>query len=310
MEVNNLFENELLKIQDIILLKDEPLKNHTTFKIGGMAKYFVCVKNETTLLLLINFCSANSIKYMIIGNGSNLLFSDKGYDGAIIKLEEEFNYINIEQDTEEEYALLTAGAGASLARVAKEASNNNLSGLEFASGIPGTVGGAVLMNAGAYDGEIGNVCIKSRYIDNKNRSVKIYEKQDMDFSYRHSIYQNTLDIILNATFKLKKCINNSCIEEKMKSLNARRKEKQPLEYPSAGSTFKRPSGYYAGKLIEDCGLKGYRHGDAMVSEKHSGFVINVGNATFDDVISVIEHVKEVVYNNTGVIMEPEVKIII
>lgn len=310
MEVNNLFNEILFNISDIQINEYELMKNHTTFKVGGPARYFVTVYSEFSLLQLLKACIDNEMKYMIIGNGSNLLFSDAGFNGVIIKTDGIFNAINVEEN------YITAGNAVLLSKLAKAALYNNLTGLEFASGIPGAVGGAILMNAGAYDGEIKNVCIKCRYIDISslktsgiNNAIKEKTNEKICFSYRMSVFQQTGDIILDGTFKLEKVHDNTAIEEKMKDLNSRRREKQPLEYASAGSTFKRPKGFYAAKLIEDCGLKGYSCGEAQVSEKHSGFVINKGNASFSDVMNVIEHVKEVVYNRTGVILEPEVRII-
>ncbi|HOA30948.1 MAG TPA: UDP-N-acetylmuramate dehydrogenase [Clostridia bacterium] len=311
--MNSLFKDNLFNIDDIDIMENEPMKNHTTFRIGGPARYFVTVFDTSSLLEVLKACIDYDVKYMVVGNGSNLLVSCRGYDGVVIKTEGEFQNISVDDDR------LTAGSGVLLPRLAKAALGYSLKGLEFASGIPGSVGGGILMNAGAYDGEIRNVCAKSRYVDvNRlpyldydriNEAVCERDNKDLLFDYRMSIFQKTGDIILDGTFQLEKVEDKSVIEEKMKELNERRRAKQPLEYPSAGSTFKRPKGNYAAKLIEECGLKGYSYGDAQVSEKHSGFVINRGNASFNDVVKVIEHVKDVVYNMTGVILEPEVKII-
>jgi UDP-N-acetylmuramate dehydrogenase len=312
-KVNSLFKDNLFNIDDIDIMENEPMKNHTTFRIGGPARYFVTVFDTGSLLEVLKACIDYDVKYMVVGNGSNLLVSCRGYDGVVIKTEGEFQNISVDDDR------LTAGSGVLLPRLAKAALGYSLKGLEFASGIPGSVGGGILMNAGAYDGEIRTVCAKSRYVDvNRlpyldydriNEAVCERDNKDLLFDYRMSIFQKTGDIILDGTFQLEKVEDKSVIEEKMKELNERRRAKQPLEYPSAGSTFKRPKGNYAAKLIEECGLKGYSYGDAQVSEKHSGFVINRGNASFNDVVKVIEHVKDVVYNMTGVILEPEVKII-
>ncbi|HPZ52650.1 MAG TPA: UDP-N-acetylmuramate dehydrogenase [Clostridia bacterium] len=311
--MNSLFKDNLFNIDDIDIMENEPMKNHTTFRIGGPARYFVTVFDTGSLLEVLKACIDYDVKYMVVGNGSNLLVSCRGYDGVVIKTEGEFQNISVDDDR------LTAGSGVLLPRLAKAALGYSLKGLEFASGIPGSVGGGILMNAGAYDGEIRNVCAKSRYVDvNRlpyldydriNEAVCERDNKDLLFDYRMSIFQKTGDIILDGTFQLEKVEDKSVIEEKMKELNERRRAKQPLEYQSAGSTFKRPKGNYAAKLIEECGLKGYSYGDAQVSEKHSGFVINRGNASFNDVVKVIEHVKDVVYNMTGVILEPEVKII-
>lgn len=311
--MNSVFKDNLLNIDNIDIKENEPMKNHTTFRIGGPARYYVTVFDVGSLLKVLKECIDYDVRYMVVGNGSNLLVSCNGYDGVVIRCEGEFQEISVNGDR------LTGGSGVLLPRLARAALEYSLSGLEFASGIPGSVGGGILMNAGAYDGEMKNVCVNCRYVDverlrmldndNLADAVCVKDNKDLLFDYRMSIFQKTGDIILDGTFQLERVEDKSIIEEKMKDLNERRRAKQPLEYPSAGSTFKRPKGYFAAKLIEECGLKGYSCGDAQVSEKHSGFVINKGNATFDDVIKVIEHVRDVVYNKTGVILEPEVKII-
>lgn len=289
-----------------ILFFNEPLKKHTTFRIGGAADLLVTPQSEEQLIKLFKYIKENCIRYVIIGNGSNLLFSDEGYRGIVVKIGSELS--SIEAIPCEDGMIINAGAGTLLSKLALFACENSLTGLEFASGIPGNVGGAVLMNAGAYDGEISQVLVRSTYLDCENLSVCTKNFDEHDFSYRHSSYENDGYLILSASFLLKKG-NKEDILSKMKDLNNRRITKQPLEFPSAGSTFKRPAGFFAGKLIEDANLKGYTVGGAKVSEKHCGFVINTGNATCEDVLGVIKYVQNTVFAKFGVELETEVKII-
>lgn len=289
-----------------ILFFNEPLKKHTTFRIGGAADLLVTPQSEEQLIKLFKYIKENCIRYVIIGNGSNLLFSDEGYRGIVVKIGSELS--SIEAIPCENGMIINAGAGTLLSKLALFACENNLTGLEFASGIPGNVGGAVLMNAGAYDGEISQVLVRSTYLDCENLSVCTKNFDEHDFSYRHSSYENDGYLILSASFLLKKG-NKEDILSKMKDFNNRRITKQPLEFPSAGSTFKRPAGLFAGKLIEDANLKGYTVGGAKVSEKHCGFVINTGNATCEDVLGVIKYVQNTVFAKFGVELETEVKII-
>lgn len=289
-----------------ILFFNEPLKKHTTFRIGGAADLLVTPQSEEQLVKLFKYIKENCIRYVIIGNGSNLLFSDEGYRGIVVKIGSELS--SIEAIPCENGMIINAGAGTLLSKLALFACENSLTGLEFASGIPGNVGGAVLMNAGAYDGEISQVLVRSTYLDCENLSVCTKNFDEHDFSYRHSSYENDGYLILSASFLLKKG-NKEDILSKMKDLNNRRITKQPLEFPSAGSTFKRPAGLFAGKLIEDANLKGYTVGGAKVSEKHCGFVINTGNATCEDVLGVIKYVQNTVFAKFGVELETEVKII-
>ena len=289
-----------------ILFFNEPLKKHTTFRIGGAADLLVTPQSEEQLVKLFKYIKENCIRHVIIGNGSNLLFSDEGYRGIVVKIGSELS--SIEAIPCEDGMIINAGAGTLLSKLALFACENSLTGLEFASGIPGNVGGAVLMNAGAYDGEISQVLVRSTYLDCENLSVCTKNFDEHDFSYRHSSYENDGYLILSASFLLKKG-NKEDILSKMKDLNNRRITKQPLEFPSAGSTFKRPAGLFAGKLIEDANLKGYTVGGAKVSEKHCGFVINTGNATCEDVLGVIKYVQNTVFAKFGVELETEVKII-
>ena len=284
---------------------NEPLYKHTTFKIGGPADVLTIPQSEAELVSLIRHIKQNNIRFIVIGNGSNILFPDEGYRGIVIKLAAAFAGISAENEND---SVLQAKAGTLLVRLANAAYERGLTGLEFAAGIPGSVGGAILMNAGAYGGDISQIVLKSTYLDLEDCSIKSKDISQHAFSYRHSTYQNSNQIILSGVFQLSKG-NLDEIGAKMKDFNARRIEKQPLEFPSAGSAFRRPAGYYAGQLIDECGLRGYRCGGAMISEKHCGFIINYNNATCRDVLHVIEYVQKTVFEQKGVMLEPEVRII-
>lgn len=277
------------------------MKDYTSFKIGGPAKVMVFPSLEEHIQKAMAYCNQNNIHYFILGKGSNLLVSDKGYDGVIICTCCE-GLQNIEKIDEE---TIRCQAGVNLSVLCKYALDHGLSGLEFAYGIPGSVGGAAYMNAGAYGGEMKNVVFRCYHIS-KSGENGYFESSDLEFSYRHSVYSNLNYCITHVYIKLKKA-DKHAIQEKMKDLIGRRKEKQPLEYPSGGSTFKRPDGAYASALIEECGLKGMSFGDAQVSEKHSGFVINIGNATCKDVLDLVEYIKEKVAKKTGYQLECEIK---
>lgn len=283
------------------VIKGAMLKDYTTFKIGGEAKVLIEISSSAALCEIMSLLEKLNVKYMILGRGSNILFDDKGYNGVILHIGSEYADIGIHEN------IIRAKSGASLMSVCKAALERGLSGLEFAYGIPGTVGGAVFMNAGAYGGEIKDILVSCDVIDREG-SIKTVEAKDMDLSYRHSAFQANGEVILSAVFKLDDTKSKSEIEEKMNNLLGRRKAKQPLEYPSAGSTFKRPTGYFAGKLIEDSGLKGYTVGKAAVSDKHSGFVINLGGATFKDVTTLIGDVQDKVLKDSGQFLECEVLI--
>ncbi len=294
------FYDDAVKITGENRIKtNEKLSRYTTFKIGGEADYIAEPENVEQIKALIDLCEKHGIKYFILGKGSNVIASDKGYRGMIIHINDGMNNISVDG------CRITAEAGASLIKVARTARDNGLTGMEFASGIPGTVGGAVYMNAGAYDGEIKNIVASVKGLD-KNGEIYNISGKDMDFSYRHSLAEEKDLIITETVFELEKG-DISGIDEKMQQLAEKRREKQPLEYPSAGSTFKRPEGYFAGKLIMDSGLRGYSVGDAEISEKHCGFVINKGNATAGDVMKLISDVKSRVYENFGVNLEMEIK---
>lgn len=285
--------------QDVYL--NEPLSEHTTFKIGGECPAFVDISSASALCVLIKAANELGEKYMIIGNGSNLLFDDLGYDGVIFHLGKKLSDITVRDGR------IRAEAGASLMSVCRAALDAGLSGLEFAYGIPGSVGGAVFMNAGAYGGEIKDVLESCEVID-QNGDIKTLTADEMELSYRKSVLQQTGETLLTAVFKMKRERDRSMIEADMKEYMHRRREKQPLEYPSAGSTFRRPEGYFAGKLIQDSGLKGFSIGGAQVSEKHSGFVINKGGATFADVTALIKAIQEKVKKDSGQTLECEVLI--
>ena len=284
----------------------EPMSAHTTFRIGGPADYFVEAGSESVLKELLLLCRETETPFFILGNGSNLLVSDEGYRGVMISLRG-FDEISFREgeSTEAGKKIMTAGSGVLLSKAAMQAAERGLTGFEFAGGIPGTLGGAVTMNAGAYGGEIRDVILSARVMT-KAGDVRELSAEELDLSYRHSIIQEKDLIVLSADFAFAHG-DEEQIKEQMRQLNTQRREKQPLEYGSAGSTFKRPEGYFAGKLIQDAGLKGYRSGDVMVSEKHSGFVVNVGKGTCGDAMRVIEHVQRTVYEQFGVELELEVK---
>jgi UDP-N-acetylmuramate dehydrogenase len=293
-------KNEIIKqlsgvLQPEQILIDEKMSAHTTFRIGGVADLLLDIGSETELRKVLQILKG---EFYLIGNGSNLLVSDKGIRGAVIHLSKSFNDIEVNDTT------LTCKAGATLAAIARCAYENSLTGFEFASGIPGSLGGAIVMNAGAYDGEMKQV-VKSVKLMTYDGNVITKTNEDMHFSYRHSILKEEKYIVLEVELELAKG-DKALIKEKMDDLNKRRRDKQPLEYPSAGSTFKRPEGYFAAKLIEDAGLRGYRVGGAMVSDKHCGFVVNIDNATSEDVCTLIKDVQARVKETSNVTIEPEV----
>lgn len=290
---------EFLNSKNIEYICNEPMKSHTTFKIGGDAEVFVTVKNIEELKAVISFTKENNIPYFTLGKGSNLLVSDNGIKGAVISLGGDFEEIKVLENGK-----IYAGAGASLMKLCKVALMNDLSGLEFAYGIPGSVGGAVFMNAGAYGGEMKDCLFSASYVS-ENGQEGSFTLDEMNLGYRTSVFKTNGYIITGCTVALTKG-DNAEIKEKMNDLLGRRRSKQPLEYPSAGSTFKRPEGAFAGTLIESCGLKGYSVGGAEVSTKHAGFVINKGNATAKDVNTLIENVQKRVKEETGYFLETEV----
>lgn len=283
-------------ITDLKISENELMSNHTSFKIGGPAKLFLEAFSRDAVIKALNILKSDGIAPLIIGNGSNLLVSDNGYDGVVLKLS--CNKITVNGNS------IYAEAGALLSSIASVAQKNSLQGFEFAHGIPGTLGGAIVMNAGAYGGEICSVLKKSEYASDNG----IFEipNEDHFFGYRASIYkQHPEYTVLSGTIELNHGDSES-ISAKMRELAEKRRDKQPLEYPSAGSVFKRPAGYFAGALIEQCGLKGYSIGGAEVSKKHAGFIINRGGATADDVKKLVAHIQNTVLKETGVSLECEI----
>ncbi len=285
-----------------IVRYDEPLKNHTTFKIGGNCIALIEPREVSDIVETIKICRENSIKFFVIGNGSNLLVPDEGYNGVIIKLKSEFSTIQVEGE------YLIVNSGAKLSEVYTVAYENSLTGFEFASGIPGTIGGAIYMNAGAYGGEMKDIVESVQVLDLDNFELRELKNEELEFSYRKSIIQRRNYIVTTIKLKLQKG-NKEKINAVYEDLRERRNSKQPLNFGSAGSTFKRPEGHFASKLIEDAGLKGYHINDAWVSEKHSGFIVNKGNASFKEVMELIEYVQKVVFEKFGVKLETEVRIL-
>ena len=280
---------------------DEPMSKHTTFKIGGNAKVVAYPSSEEQISQIVKFTKENEIRLLTVGNGSNLLVADEGIDACVMILDDHFAGIKLIDD-ETIFAL----SGTLLIKVCRFAYENGLSGLEFAYGIPGSCGGCAFMNAGAYGGEMKDVMFRCSHID-RNGDRGFLEGDDMRLGYRHSAYYDNGCIITGVYLKLKKA-DKAEIKSKMDDFMSRRREKQPLEYPSAGSTFKRPEGYFAGALIEECNLKGKRVGGAEVSEKHAGFVINKGNATCKDVLDLCELVSDTIKKEKGVSLEMEIRV--
>ena len=287
-----------LNDNSISYIENEPMNLHTTFKIGGAADILITVQDLDELKTAVNACQSDGIPYMILGNGSNLLVSDDGIEGAVIALDGAFKEITVDGDT------VTAGAGAKLSRLCTVALENSLSGLEFAYGIPGTVGGAMYMNAGAYGGEMKDVAVSTTALSGDG-TVREVPASEMRLGYRTSVFKTNGDIILFSKYKLQPG-EKEAIRAQMDGVMDRRKSKQPLEYPSAGSVFKRPAGAFAGTLIEQCGLKGRTVGGAQVSEKHAGFIINIGGATCDDVMGLVKVVQDTVREQTGYELEREI----
>ena len=294
MELQEKLGEEGLKLQ-------EPMKEHTTFRVGGPADLFLMPKNAEELKESIEILKKYDVPMMVIGNGSNLLVRDKGIRGAVIQVYNRMAEITVDGE------IIEAQGGALLSAVAAKAADASLTGLEFASGIPGSIGGAVVMNAGAYGGEMKDVLVSVDVLT-KELEVKTIPAEELELGYRHSIVPEAGYIVLGAKLKLKKG-EDAAIRGRMAELAEQRREKQPLQYPSAGSTFKRPEGYFAGKLVQDAGLKGKTIGGAQVSEKHSGFLINIGGATAQDILDLIAFCQKEVQTQFGVALETEVKIV-
>lgn len=294
----------LTELQNVMggsgIFMEEPMKKHTTFRVGGPADVLV-QPDETALAAILALCRRYHVSYSFIGNGSNLLVGDKGIRGVVIEMTDPMG--NIEVDGTK----ITAQAGAMLSKIANTAASNGLGGMEFAAGIPGSVGGAVVMNAGAYGGEMKDIIEKVYVLDENGAQLEL-DRDALDLGYRHSCIPEKKYIVTKVVLELVPR-NEAEIRSEMKELNEKRSEKQPLQYPSAGSTFKRPEGYFAGKLIMDAGLRGYQVGGAQVSEKHCGFVINKGDATAADICQLMRDVSDKVQAQFGVVLEPEVKMI-
>ena len=295
------------KLQEIVkrnnILKNEPMSKHTSLKIGGIADYFIKVKSVDELKKLLEFVTENNIPTTIVGNGTNLLVRDGGIRGIVIKLE--LNDFKIKKTAKD--VLITVGSGMTLAALSAIAVKEDVAGLEFLSGIPGTIGGAIRMNAGAYGSEIKDVVVKTRYMTYDGK-IKTLDLEEHEFEYRNSVFSKMDVIIIDTTIKTKKGTKAE-IEAKINEFAASRKASQPLEYPNAGSTFKRKEGVITAKLIDECGLKGFCIGDAEVSTKHAGFIVNKGKATAKDVLTVVEHVKKEIKNKFGLDLDLEILVI-
>lgn len=302
MEKQKIYELLTNEIKQGIVKIDEPMKKHTNFKIGGNADVFVIAKNIEEIKCVIKFSKENNILLTILGNGSNVLVSDKGIRGIVLQIG--LKEIKVEKH---ENALIEVDAGAMLGALAQILLKQSISGFEFAAGIPGSIGGAIRMNAGAYGGEMKDI-VKNVTVLNEKGEINILTNEECEFSYRHSRFTNSKEIIIKATLELP-FGNENEIKAKMDEYAQSRKEKQPLNLPSAGSTFKRGADFITAKLIDECGLKGYTSGNAQVSTLHAGFVVNLGNATAQDVLSVVNHVKQVVLEKTGKQIELEIELL-
>lgn len=283
-------------------LENVDMRQYTSFKAGGCAREMAIVESVEELQAVLKEIHSENKKWLMLGNGSNTLISDKGFDGLVVKLGDSFADVKVEEDG------LTCGTAALMSVVAKIALRESMTGFEPLSGIPGSLGGAVFMNAGAYDGEMKDIVEYVDIVSKDGSEVRRVKGEDMDFSYRHSILEESGDVAVSVKLKMPKG-DKEAIAAKMQELMKRRNEKQPVQYPSAGSFFKRPPGYFAGKLVQDAGLKGLTVGGAQVSELHSGFVINIGGATATDIIDLMHLVQNTVYDQFGVKLEPEVRII-
>lgn len=295
------------QLQEIVkrnnILKNEPMSKHTSLKIGGIADYFIKVKSIDELKNVLEFTNKNKIKTTIVGNGTNLLVKDGGIRGVVIKLE----LIDFKIKKMANEVLITVGSGMTLAALAAVALKEEITGLEFLSGIPGTIGGAIRMNAGAYGSEMKDIVVKTRYMTYDGK-IKTLDLDEHEFVYRNSIFSKMNVIIIDTTISVKKG-NKEEIENKMNEYSISRKNSQPLEYPNAGSTFKRKEGVITAKLIDECGLKGFNVGDAEVSTKHAGFIVNKGKATAKDFLELVEYIKKEIKSKTGLELELEILVI-
>lgn len=310
MEHIKIYELVSKKIPKENILVDELMNRHTSFKIGGKADIFIRVKNTEEIKYILDICNKNNILLTILGNGSNVLIKDNGIRGIVLKIE--IDNIDIEECSEdnikEKTAIVTVGAGVLLGKLAQILFKKSISGFEFASGIPGTIGGAIIMNAGAYGSEFKDIILETTCM-NMNGEIFKLSNSEQQFEYRNSVFKRNKYIVLESKLKLKYTDNSEEIKNKMDEYRKSRIEKQPLEFPSAGSTFKRGADFITAKLIDECGLKNYQIGGAKVSEKHAGFVVNVGNATADDVLKLTEKIKLEVYNKFQKNIELEIEIL-
>lgn len=304
MKNAEIYELLVNKIPKENILKNEPMKKHTSFKIGGIADFFVRAKSIEEIKYILKICKENNIPLMIVGNGTNLLVKDSGIRGIVLKIDID----NIKIIEDEKYVSVIVGSGVLLSKLAQLLLKNSISGFEFASGIPGTIGGAVKMNAGAYGSEFKDIIMETTCMNYNGEIFKLNNEQNK-FEYRKSIFHYEKYIILEAKLQLKYAENAEDIKKKMEEYKISRKEKQPIEFPSAGSTFKRGTDFITAKLIDECGLKGYSVGDAQVSSKHAGFVINKGNATAKDVLELIKIVKDSVLEKFDKNIELEIEIV-
>lgn len=306
LNIQELKKRLLKNNSNLDITENADMSKYTSFKAGGKAALLISAGSLEELALVLEHIADTQVPHMLLGNGSNTLFRDSGYEGAVVKLSDSFSYACIEQPGDG--CIIRAGTSALLSSLAKTALAYSLTGLEFASGIPGSLGGALFMNAGAYGGEMKDVVVSVKAISKDGREVKTFAADELAFDYRYSAFQDNGYIALEACLKLRKGDKDE-ISSVMRELAAKRNSKQPVQYPSAGSTFKRPEGYFAGKLIEDAGLKGVAVGGAQVSTLHSGFIINRGGATATDIIQLITLVQNRVYDEFGVMLSPEVRII-
>lgn len=298
--MDDIYQKLTSTIDESKIKVNESMKKHTSFKVGGNAKYFITATQVEDIKSVLKIAKEEKIKLFILGNGSNVLFKEEEYNGIVLQIK--LDDMQIENDR------LIIEAGVKNAIIARKLLEKELSGFEFAAGIPGTIGGAIRMNAGAYGGEMKDIVISVIYLDYETLQIKEITNEECNFSYRYSAFCENKNVIISTTLKLQKS-NKEEIETKMDEYMQSRKEKQPLEYPSAGSTFKRGKDFITAKLIDECGLKGYQIGGAQVSEKHAGFIINKNNATATDIIRLIEYVKKTVYEKTGNMIELEIEII-
>ncbi len=298
--MNSVYKEFVSTLEHSVIKTNENMGKYTSFKTGGNANFFIKTKSINDIKKILEIANLNNIPLIVLGNGSNMLFKESGFDGIVLKIE--LDKIIIKNET------VTVDAGAKNAIISKKILDNELQGFEFMSGIPGTIGGAIRMNAGAYGGEIKDLVKNVTYIDYSTTKIETITNKECNFSYRHSVFGNNKNIIISAELKLKKGSKEE-IKNKIDEYTKYRKEKQPWEYPNAGSTFKRGKDFITSKIIDECGLKGYTIGGAQVSTKHAGFIINKNNATPTDILKLIEYVKTTVYKKTGKLIELEIEII-